>query len=130
MGLKKFSATLKYESTGCVQYDDTYNSRGHETGDSALIATIRKLAWIAGVAGIGSRAVEAFNTGLSEGQKHIAEHNAEQDTSGLPLSHRLTASGAYEIGHFGPAGFVKNQEVATLAEAKQIIEAHNAKLGV
>lgn len=51
-------------------------------------------------------------------------------TTGFPWSHRLTGTGAYEIGHFGPAGFVKNQEVDTLAEAKQIVDAHNAKFGV
>jgi hypothetical protein len=59
-----------------------------------------------------------------------AELGLPPAVAGFPWSHRLTASGAYEIGHFGPTGFVKNQEVATLAEAKQIIESHNAKLGV
>lgn len=48
----------------------------------------------------------------------------------FPWSHRLTGTGAYEIGHFGPSGFVKNQEVDTIEKAKEIVDAHNAKLGM
>lgn len=58
-----------------------------------------------------------------------AELGLPPAATGFPWSHRLTGTGAYEIGHFGPSGFVKNQEVDTLAEAKQIVNAHNAKLG-
>lgn len=59
-----------------------------------------------------------------------AELGLPPAATGFPWSHRLTASGTYEIGHFGPAGFVKNQEAKTLAEAKYIVEKHNEKLGV
>ena len=59
-----------------------------------------------------------------------AELGLPPATTGFPWSHSLTGTGAYEIGHFGSAGFVKNQEVDTLAEAKQIVDAHNARLGV
>lgn len=126
MGLKKFSATLKYESTGCVKYGDAYNSRGHKDGNAALIATIEKLAWLAAVAGIGSEAAKAFNTGSNDGHAHIAKHNAKQDTNDIPWAHRLKANGGYEIGYFGPNGFVKTDEAGTLAQAKSIVEGHNA----
>lgn len=126
MGLKKFSATLKYESTGCVQYGDTYSSRGHENGNGAIIATIEKLAWIAGVAEIGSLAVEAFNNGLREGQAHIIKYNAAKDTNDIPWTHRMTADGGYEIGYFGADGFVKTEgEVASLETANALVNAHN-----
>lgn len=59
-----------------------------------------------------------------------AELGLPPAATGFPWSHRLTGSGTYEIGHFGPAGFVKNQEAKTLAEAKYIVEKHNEKLGV
>lgn len=59
-----------------------------------------------------------------------AELGLPPAATGFPWSHRLTASGTYEIGHFGPAGFVRNQEVGTLEKAKEIVDGHNARLGV
>lgn len=47
------------------------------------------------------------------------------DTTDLPWSHRMSATGAYEIGYFGPNGFVKTDEAATLDQAKSIVDSHN-----
>lgn len=130
MGLKKFSATLKYESTGCVQYGEIFNSRGHETGNSALCATIEKLAWLAAVGGIDQAAQSAFKQGLEHGLKHRAKINAEQDANEIPWTHRMKTNGGYEIGYFGAEGFIKtHDDVGSLETAKSIVDSHNAAKG-
>lgn len=46
-------------------------------------------------------------------------------TNDIPWTHRLKASGGFEIGYFGQNGFVKTDEAATIEAAKAIVNSHN-----
>lgn len=55
-----------------------------------------------------------------------AELGLPPATNDIPWTHRMTANGGYEIGYFGPNGFVKTEgEVASLETANAIVSAHN-----
>lgn len=47
------------------------------------------------------------------------------DTNETPWTHRMTSEGAYEIGYFGPNGFVKTDEAPTIEAAVAIVDGHN-----
>lgn len=63
------------------------------------------------------------------GHHDVVKIDAVTVLGDLPLTHRIDGRGIYEIGYFGPGGFVKTGEVGTMARAKEIVDSFNAEKG-
>lgn len=75
-------------------------------------------------------AVEILGSEYKEAEKRFNQSEKDKKskpaTPDIPWAHRMKANGGYEIGYFGPNGFVKTDEAATLDQAKSIVDGHNA----